>query len=120
MSRLSRLLSFAILLVFAASSFESVAGVIRDGDVHPESPGTSVHFQDIGSDHQHDEDVPEGTDHDSHKHGTSGDHCTHLHALGIPSTHALEFANRQLELAETRALVRFGTFPTPLFHPPRA
>ena len=77
-----------LLVGFQASTVEAAIALAGDGAVHHE---TSVEAaQHAGSSAlSHSEDAAdESSDHDhgpTHRHGTSADHCTHVHGLGIPA-----------------------------------
>ena len=90
-------LALAILLAYMASAAEAVVGVVRDGAVHHESTlAAAVHRAEHLEDHgyQHVEHEAQGSD---HGHGTSADHCTHVHGVSLPTLCGFEL------LAPTRA-----------------
>lgn len=118
-----RLLALTLLILTTASSLEAVVGVMRDGEVHHEdSAVAATHAQAVSGDHGH-EDASASTDqrHDGdHEHGTSTDHCTHVHSLALLSSSPLPppvevTENSFLESASPRETVSAG-----FAHPPRA
>ena len=82
---------FALLAV-ATSASEALVGEVRDGETHHESAGAAAtHHDDMGlrGDHGH-EDAGAPTDHGpDHRHGTSADHCTHGHSVGVTAAFSL-------------------------------
>jgi hypothetical protein len=83
---LRRCAALALLVGYAASTAEATAGLVRDGSVHHESSAAAtVHHETSRGDHGH-EDSGTGAKHGSrHQHGTSSDHCTHAHGVGLPA-----------------------------------
>jgi len=79
-------MGLALLMGYGASIGEAATGVLRDGLVHHESSAdAAVHQETSRGDHGH-EDRRAGAEHGSeHQHGTSGDHCTHAHSMGLPT-----------------------------------
>ena len=85
----------ATLMIFAWTlmSFESAWGELRDGDVHHESASEALQHRaaSAGSlEHGHAEDLggaEQGEEQDGdHRHGSSSDHCTHVHGVALIMT----------------------------------
>ena len=89
-----RIVSLALLVAFSLASVEAAAGETRDGEVHHETVGEATVHHDamvLQGDHGHEDSVPPA-DHDhgpEHQHGTSADHCTHFHGVGLTATTAV-------------------------------
>src|SRR5688572_13702768 len=121
-SRLRRCLSLALFLGYSASTGEATIGPLRDGAVHHESPASAAAHQEASrGDHGH-EDPGAGAEHGSdHQHGTSGDHCTHAHGMGLPSASAMvAIMIRDEATVEAVPLTPDGTTLRSHFRPPKA
>jgi len=117
-----RAFALAILLGYSASTAEAVVGVLRDGVVHHESEVAAVSHQETHlGDHGH-EDPGAGAEHGpDHRHGTSSDHCTHVHGLGLPSgCDLVEAVTRDEAIVESVPLTPAGTSLRSQFRPPKA
>lgn len=118
---LRRTAALALLLAYVASTGEATIGLLRDGSVHHESAiSAAVHQETSQGDHGH-EDPGVGAEHgDDHQHGTSGDHCTHTHGMGVPA--ASDFTVfAEIGVAElTATFGASGSFPSFHFRPPKA
>lgn len=126
-SRVSRMLRRSIalltLLLLVGSIAEPALGQLRDGVVHHESTASAAsHADGAPSEHGHEDGSPLGHQHGrEHQHGTSADHCTHLHGL------ALVASNLSLSLfaqsPDRASVARYASSPSghflDLFHPPR-
>ena len=115
-------IALALLLGYSASTAEATVGVLRDGAVHHESEVAAVIHQEAHQgDHGH-EDPGAGAEHGSdHRHGTSSDHCTHVHGIGLPSACALaEIVTRDEGTVESVPLTPAGTSLRSQFRPPKA
>lgn len=85
-----RLTAALMIFTWALMSVESVMGELRDGDVHHESSLEAVQHRAAsggGFGHDHAEE-PGRADQDNeqdrdHRHGSSADHCTHLHGVAL-------------------------------------
>ena len=93
-----RIVSLALFVAFSVASVEAVAGETRDGEVHHENVGdATMHHNAMGlrGDHGHEDSVPPADqDHGpQHQHGTSADHCTHFHGVGLTATTAVLLAS---------------------------
>ncbi|MGD2045400.1 MAG: hypothetical protein PVH96_04195 [Gemmatimonadota bacterium] len=78
-------LAFSILLAYAVSAAEAVVGVVRDGDVHHESAlAAAVHRAEHLPDHAFEQGGHDAHGSD-HGHGSSSDHCTHIHGVSLPA-----------------------------------
>lgn len=99
-------LAVALLFSLGLSSAEALVGELRDGEVHHEDVSTAVSHRDMAGgrgDHGH-EDASQPGQHEhgeKHQHGTSVDHCTHLHAVGLAATISFGFE------------IRLGSFELP-------
>jgi ABC-type nickel/cobalt efflux system permease component RcnA len=116
------LIAFALLLGYGATSVEAVLGEVRDGDVHHESSAEALdHTQSSQGEHGH-EDAGENPEHGSdHRHGTSGDHCTHTHSASlVAASHGFVVVAFLESVYAPAAPMRSDTFVGPLFHPPKA
>ena len=117
-----RAIALALLLGYSASTAEATVGVLRDGTVHHESEVAAViHQETHQGDHGH-EDPGTGAEHGSeHRHGTSGDHCTHVHGIGLPSACApAEIVTRDEATVESVPLAPAGNSLGSHFRPPKA
>ncbi|MEQ1854947.1 MAG: hypothetical protein ABL963_00665 [Longimicrobiales bacterium] len=117
-----RSIALALLLGYSASAAEAAVGVLRDGAVHHESAAAAViHQETHQGDHGH-EDPGAGAEHGSdHRHGTSSDHCTHVHGVGLPSgCDLVEIAVRDETTVESVPLTPAGTSLRSQFRPPKA
>jgi hypothetical protein len=122
-------LSLAALLSLAASSFEAVAGDMRDGDEHHESVVAALeHRVAKGAEHRHlaESRTPEhpgapAPDHGGQHHHPGGtDHCSHLHGVGIPPSFSIAFGASMTE-EHTVTTSRAASFsPSARPRPPRA
>lgn len=122
---LRRWIALLMLLLVAASSVESVIGVLRDGEVHHEAAGAAAAHAPaaVDGEHGHEDDALPG-DHQhgpGHQHGTPADHCTHQHAT--PLLHG-PFAFSLPPQASTATYpeppVHTGGLASSSFRPPRA
>lgn len=118
--------SIALLILFGTfgSNAESVVGVLRDGEVHHESPvAAAQHAANGVGEHGHEDAAPSGSHQHGkeHEHGTSGDHCTHTHSvpLLLVFTRAFPVKESAVGYVEPPAL-HLGRISHPLFHPPKA
>ncbi len=80
------------------ASFEALAGEMSDGDIHHENVAEAAVHHDalqLRGDHGHeDSNSPTGQSQGpEHRHGTSADHCTHIHGTGLTSGAALVETN---------------------------
>lgn len=119
---LRRLAALLLLFVTFGSNAESVVGVLRDGEVHHESPmAAAQHVADGAGNHGHEDAAASGTDHggSQHDHGTSADHCTHTHSAALLPVFALELPTRELSVDFTEPAVHLARTSYPLFHPPK-
>lgn len=116
-------LAMLLLLGFLASSFETVAGLVRDGSVHHETVAAAfTHSSEGAGEHGHETDA-EGPDQDhgpDHQHGTGADHCTHAHGASLLSPAAVALNDDEVWMPP----VASQTTPSdhrvpPPFHPPR-
>lgn len=72
------------------ASFEALAGETRDGEIHHEDVAqAAVHHDALhlrGNHGYEDSGSPTDRSHGpEHRHGTSADHCTHVHGIGLTS-----------------------------------
>lgn len=101
---------------------EPAWGLLRDGQVHHETTASAgVHAQVTGSgDHGHEDgsDREPGHSHaPGHQHGTSADHCTHMHGVGIVSTHDIGFTVSIVSVDEVPGLAA-APLPQQVHSPP--
>ena len=119
-----RVVALVLLMTFLTSSFEAVAGVVRDGSVHHETATEALaHASEGPGEHGH-ETTSEAPDQDhgpDHQHGTGADHCTHAHgaALLTPTAVALVYDEVRIPTVASQATPSDYRAP-PLLHPPRA
>jgi hypothetical protein len=114
--------ALGLLVAYSASTGEATTGLLRDGSVHHESSvSAAAHQETSRGDHGH-EDPGAGAEHGSdHRHGTSGDHCTHVHGLGLPSGCAIvAIMIRDETPVEAVPLTPAGTSLRSQFRPPKA
>jgi hypothetical protein len=93
-----RFISALLLLATVAFQAEAVLGEARDGSVHHEEAAEAwVHAHDPHGSHSH--DGPEGprslqlnerAPSSEHEHGTTTDHCTHVHGMALVCTTDLD------------------------------
>ncbi|MEX2531995.1 MAG: efflux RND transporter permease subunit, partial [Gemmatimonadota bacterium] len=107
-----KVVALVLLVSFLASSFETVAGLVRDGSVHHETVTAAfAHSSEGAGEHGHETDAeaPEQDHGPDHQHGTGADHCTHAHgaALFAPTAVALTESTEVVERLERQ----FLTFP---------
>ena len=92
-----RALVLLVLVTLIGSRAEAVVGELRDGEVHHESTAEAFsHQQDPHGAHAHDavnsgdEGLPDSAESteagQDHEHGTSSDHCTHVHGAAAISS----------------------------------
>ena len=115
-----RLIATAMLFFTALSGMESVAGMLRDEVMHLENAETvaahTAEADETGSAGQ------SGHDHDSeqHRHGSAGDHCSHVHGVAIiTSTEFPQFTGVSGREHDDPVFHNQLVTPT-LTHPPRA
>lgn len=112
-----------MLALTVGSTVESVAGVLRDGEVHHESAATAAaHAGRSAGEHGH-EDAGSAGDHEhgpEHQHGTANDHCTHTHGMAPPASFAFDLPVTLIVLSYSEPVTHTGTESHPLFHPPKA
>lgn len=123
-SATTRFVAVVLLVSFLASSFEAVAGLVRDGSVHHETVTTAfTHSSEGAGEHGHETDAeaPDQNHGPDHQHGTGADHCTHAHsaALLAPTAVALIDDEVRMPRVASQATPSDHRVP-PLFHPPRA
>jgi hypothetical protein len=116
-----RLIAFCLVLLTAASNLEAVVGMLRDGEVHHEElSAASLHATPDGEHGHEDASSPAGHQHDeNHEHGTSGDHCTHVHGMALIPTFAFavlmgEDVTQYAEVTQPHPIIS-----RPFTHPPR-
>ena len=90
---IKRLTATLVIVGWALMSVESALGELRDGEVHHESASSAWQHRagsGGGLDHRHMEDLggaAQGDEHDDdHRHGSSSDHCTHVHGAPLIMT----------------------------------
>lgn len=112
-----------LLMSFLASSFEAVAGLVRDGAVHHETVAEALsHSSDGTGEHGHEaaSEAPDEEHGPDHQHGAGADHCTHAHGTALaPAAVAALYAEVDVR-ATTPASAPSDYRAPPLFHPPRA
>lgn len=120
---LRRVLSLLLLLAAVVSVVEPVIGEARDAAIHHEEQATTVAFCMVQSpaDHAHeDPSAPGQSQGESHHHGSSSDHCTHQHGVGVPAHLDVAFLHTEsLQLPVERPFSA-DRIPRTLFRPPRA
>ncbi len=85
---LQRGFAFLAFTSLALGLVETAVGETRDGDVHHEQVVDAAahhNVQGLSGDHGH-EDIaqsPAPEHGPDHRHGTSSDHCTHIHGVGF-------------------------------------
>ncbi|MDZ7779589.1 MAG: hypothetical protein U5R14_06570 [Gemmatimonadota bacterium] len=122
-----RLLVVIMLVVFHTSVLEVGVGLARDGAVHHETTATAVshttHGQDQPGEHGHETGEPDGTEDQGpdHRHGTSTDHCTHVHGPGLPPAALAALGVIEVGSSVHTAVSTPSNYVPVLFtHPPRA
>ncbi len=87
---IKRLTTALVIFAWTLMSVESVVGELRDGDVHHESASAAAQHRAVsagGLGHEHAEAPAEGGKGDeqdnNHRHGSSSDHCTHVHGVAM-------------------------------------
>jgi hypothetical protein len=106
-----RLLGVSLALALTASGAEALSGQLRNGDIHHEGLAKATAHHDVQvahGDHGHEDASSTGThEHGAGQaHGTSADHCTHVHGQGLVMPVGFAF---------TTAIAEWG-FVDPLFH----
>lgn len=116
-----RLLACLLLLCYGGSFMEAAFGAARDGRIHHESAAAAaVHGAAGFGEHGH-EDPGAGAKHGSrHQHGTSGDHCTHPHGIGIPAVCHFALIAKDVPPVTETPVTLFGVRPSTHFRPPKA
>ena len=119
------IVALALLMGYGIASAEVIFGEVRDGAVHHESAAEAlnhaVHDAMDTGEHGH-EDAGEHPEHGpDHQHGTSADHCTHAHSVGLPG-HPTDFSLVILAVSfETVPAVECrAAAARTVFHPPKA
>ncbi len=113
------------LLAFMITSTEAVLGMVRDGAVHHETVGEAMAHTGPAESGQHGhaecDEPTSGTDDENHEHGTTSDHCTHVHTTGLLANpnppwagSAFTATDHQIPTVEQRSA------PPPPGQPPRA
>lgn len=115
--------SLALLVAFTASSLETVAGLVRDGEVHHETTASAaVHGTSSSGEHGH-EAVDDGGTHEhgpEHEHGTGSDHCTHTHGNALaPSGAAFACLTSGAVITASPSRIPTESRLPPLLQPPR-
>ena len=122
MDFLHRTTVLMLLVGFQASYFEAVTAALSDGDVHHETMVESVeHAASFAPGHAEDGAESVGShEHDSdHRHGTSADHCTHVHGTAVPGS-AVFVVGSLPSTAPIQAVVTLEHYvPLPKTEPPR-
>ena len=125
-----RVIAFSMLLAFATSALEAVAGPVRDGAVHHETiVEASSHLTVQGAGHNHLGSVPnseaqtpnpdapsDGLD-DEHP---GGDHCTHVHGVPLVPHMTVVFASVVVATSDSPVAHHEDPTYTHIPHPPRA
>lgn len=119
-----RIVALLMLVLSFGSMTESVAGVLRDGEVHHESVGAAAaHAARTAGEHGHEDATPSGN-HDrhgpEHQHGTASDHCTHAHDVALPPSFAYDLPAKEALLVYAEPVAHTGIRSHPLFRPPKA
>ena len=119
-----RTLSVVLLLSFLASSFEAVAGLVRDGSVHHETVTAAfAHASGGAGEHGHETEAeaPEQDHGPDHQHGTGADHCTHAHGAALTTPTAVALVDDEVWTPPVASQATPSDYRVPpLFHPPRA
>lgn len=119
-----RLIALALLLFTTASSLEAVVGVVRDGAVHHEDAATAAaHAEMSAGEHGHEDASSASDDHEHgerHQHGTSGDHCTHMHGVALIPVFAFALFGSLSTASTVDAEFHNQRVAPTLTHPPRA
>lgn len=116
-----RLLAFVVLFGYGATVAEAAFGAARDGRVHHESTAAAaIHEVSTHGEHGH-EDPGAGAEHGPrHQHGTSGDHCTHVHGAAVPALcDFVLISGNEVAIEETPPTL-VGARSSTHFHPPKA
>ena len=102
---------------------EVVVGVMRDGEVHHENAGVAAaHAQQSTGDHGHEDSTRSGqhSHGEDHEHGTSTDHCTHVHSVALLSSSPAPLAVELSEIQFTESAFPRETVSDGFAQPPRA
>ena len=119
-----RLLGVLLALAVGASSAEALSSELRDSDIHHEGLAKATASHDMrGAEGIHGHgDAPSKGAHEhgpGQAHGTSADHCTHVHGQGLVMPVGFVFTMSMAEWGFVEPLFHTA-FPTgTLKHPPR-
>jgi hypothetical protein len=121
-----QVIAAAIMFALPIGAVEAGVGEARDGQVHHEDvTDATIHHDGQGStgDHGHEDESAESpTEHGrDHQHGTSVDHCTHVHApvMGAAPTSVPQSLECGALVFATVVAEQLAHFPV-LIEPPRA
>lgn len=119
---MGRLIALCVLLLTTASNLEVVVGMLRDGRVHHEDAATAlVHAESGPGEHGH-EDASAPANHrhgKGHEHGTSGDHCTHVHGVALVGSFSFLLLGGEAGVEYADAPLPDPLISEALVHPPR-
>jgi len=125
-----RVIALSMLLAFATSALEAVAGPVRDGAMHHETIlAAASHQAVVGSSHNHQGTLSETSaqtpnpdapsDGPDHEH-PGGDHCTHVHGAALVPHMTVAFASVVVATSDSHAAHHEDPTYTHIPHPPRA
>jgi len=119
-----KVVALVLLVSFVTSSFEAVAGLVRDGSVHHETATEAMtHSSARTGEHGHEtaSEAPEQDHGPDHQHGTGADHCTHVHGAALLAPATVALVDHEVVMPPVGSLATPTDYRTPpLFHPPRA
>jgi len=122
-TNIRRFVAAVALLGVGFGTFEPAFGLVRDGAIHHEGVGEAAqHATSQHGEHGHEHVAESESDAHgpSHQHGTSVDHCTHMHGPAV-ATPASAFSI-PIECRGVTRLVQTiheQENPDPLVHPPK-
>ncbi|MEQ9398918.1 MAG: hypothetical protein RJQ04_07075 [Longimicrobiales bacterium] len=125
-----RLIALSLLLFSGAASLEAVTAPVRDGEVHHETTvEADGHRAPSSGEHGHEHDpsadedgrgAPDADHGPDHRHGTSADHCTHVHSPALAGAHdRLAVEGPEGTVLDLALPAPAGPATPTLWHPPR-
>lgn len=120
-----RAIGSLIAVVTLGSSVESAASLVRDGAMHHETAAAAAAHLDAGTrgHHGHEDGGPQSRPHShnsQHQHGTTADHCTHMHGVGLVAPVQWSVAGPVVQLLTEQSSSHSHRLPLPDVPPPRA
>jgi hypothetical protein len=125
--RVLKLTALAMLLATGFAALEPVVGLLRDGELHHEAVAEAAQHASRQAgvptgEHGHEpsSDTPDHPHGPGHQHGTSADHCTHVHSVALFAGFALEICAVESTFSFAEATLRTKAVSADLTRPPKA